>query len=503
MEHKPTLREVMYRIVSSGPQLGLVRVLQLAEQSLLDNHPEPIKLIDWNRVEGNTYRFTPSAWYQGGYQPSTPDGPAEPEVDVAWGDDPPDDSGDWNPLFRAPQEEPDRHALMVMLVRRATLLDKWRAFWDGFHWLNGARSELTRYRQVKPVVFATPTADWGKIVVDWAEDHAVKAGASPLPRPFFKPGQWGQHGFSGWPDPKTPPEMLRDTIEPAWSNRPDSLVLGQVASVAPPKQYSYVDAAAKIVGPDGQTIVDLGEGSVVGALFDYDPNKEGPGQPRAEVVADKPGWLTHQGLVVDTPPMAGGLFNPSTFVPLVVSAAEAEAAKKYFGTVVACPAGVELTVKDGCPLYAPDGSVAGTVDCVRWEDGRLVAQMTVSPQNQHWLEDKPGVSVGFVPPSAVFVSLDPSPYKPHVSGWPQRMVDQLGRPPQLGDWYSCCLDNMEEVWNATRLAEIFSQQVDGDSGGCWGLTKAHLRAMIIGHDYTDTDTGEVCPDTGPAAQPPG
>jgi hypothetical protein len=67
---------------------------------------------------------SPTAWMRGVYQPSTPSGPAEHDVDLVYGDDQPEGKG-WLPLYREPpaaQASPapsDSSYLLSLAVRTA------------------------------------------------------------------------------------------------------------------------------------------------------------------------------------------------------------------------------------------------------------------------------------------------------------------------------------------------------------------------------------------------
>jgi hypothetical protein len=414
---KPTLRETLYRISMADVEdtafgdewLTRTDMIQIAERALLDNPPEPIRPIDWNQVEGNRYIRTPAAWYRG-VSHTMPGEPTEYDVDMQWGDDPPDDSDAWAPLFKCQQEEPDRHALMVMLVKRATWWDKWKALWDDFHWLHAARRELAQYQQAKPITFPTPTADWGKVT------------GSTWPKPedgmpsFARDTVGVEDAEARLENVKARFDDIKDTLHQA-ADIVSKLVVNSAFAVDPRVTATLVDQEGKtILGPTPGLLVQPD-----GTAFDYDP-----------VTADVtiPAWAK---------------------------------ARAPLGTV---------------PLHGTDGRVIGAIDM-------SAGQAWIDPDAPEatLLTETRNVSVGFQPPSCVYVSLDPNPdAKLHVSGWPQRMVAQLGRPPQLGDWYAeCCVQDLEEVWNATRLAEIFSLQADGDTGGSWWANEADARAQVHRH----------------------
>jgi hypothetical protein len=46
----------------------------------------------------------PVAWFKGHMSPGTPHGPAEYDVDCYYGEDPPDDSEGWQPIYAHPPQ---------------------------------------------------------------------------------------------------------------------------------------------------------------------------------------------------------------------------------------------------------------------------------------------------------------------------------------------------------------------------------------------------------------
>lgn len=66
----------------------------------------------------------------------------------------------------------------------------------------------------------------------------------------------------------------------------------------------------------------------------------------------------------------------------------------------------------------------------------------------------------------------------HASGWPQRVVDVLGRPPRAGDWYAeCCELDLCQI-DAEDLQSLFELYSDFDTGGAWFPTEAAARASL-------------------------
>jgi len=56
--------------------------------------------------------------------------------------------------------------------------------------------------------------------------------------------------------------------------------------------------------------------------------------------------------------------------------------------------------------------------------------------------------------------------------WPQRIIDHLGREPQVGDWFSeCCEVDLYQV-DADDLAVLLEEYSDFDSGGNFWINKA-------------------------------
>jgi hypothetical protein len=49
--------------------------------------------------------------------------------------------------------------------------------------------------------------------------------------------------------------------------------------------------------------------------------------------------------------------------------------------------------------------------------------------------------------------------------WPQRIIDELGREPQVGDWFAeCCIEDFQQL-TPESLAELLELYDDEDSGG--------------------------------------
>lgn len=61
--------------------------------------------------------------------------------------------------------------------------------------------------------------------------------------------------------------------------------------------------------------------------------------------------------------------------------------------------------------------------------------------------------------------------------WPQRIIDDLGREPRVGDWYAeCCIHDFCQIEDAETLAAILELYDDMDSGGSFWRAEDGERA---------------------------
>ena len=50
--------------------------------------------------------------------------------------------------------------------------------------------------------------------------------------------------------------------------------------------------------------------------------------------------------------------------------------------------------------------------------------------------------------------------------WPQRIIDELGREPRVGDWFAeCCIEDFRQVTDAEDLAALLEHYDEMDTGG--------------------------------------
>lgn len=65
-----------------------------------------------------------------------------------------------------------------------------------------------------------------------------------------------------------------------------------------------------------------------------------------------------------------------------------------------------------------------------------------------------------------------------MATWPQRIIDQLGREPQVGDWFAeCCIEDFMQL-DSDLLEELRQHYADEDSGGRFWKTEAEGRAEL-------------------------
>jgi len=50
--------------------------------------------------------------------------------------------------------------------------------------------------------------------------------------------------------------------------------------------------------------------------------------------------------------------------------------------------------------------------------------------------------------------------------WPQRVIDELGREPRVGDWFAeCCIEDFHQIETAEELAALLDHYDEMDTGG--------------------------------------
>lgn len=63
--------------------------------------------------------------------------------------------------------------------------------------------------------------------------------------------------------------------------------------------------------------------------------------------------------------------------------------------------------------------------------------------------------------------------------WPQRIIDSLGRAPQVGDWFAeCCVLDFHQIADDEELQELLDLYDDIDSGGRFWKTEQEGRAAL-------------------------
>lgn len=76
-----------------------------------------------------------------------------------------------------------------------------------------------------------------------------------------------------------------------------------------------------------------------------------------------------------------------------------------------------------------------------------------------------------------------------VNRWPQRVIDSLGREPQVGDWYcACCIHDFRQI-DQQDLADLLEgyDDEDMDDWGYFWKTESEGRAWLAA---TGRDAGE-------------
>jgi hypothetical protein len=63
--------------------------------------------------------------------------------------------------------------------------------------------------------------------------------------------------------------------------------------------------------------------------------------------------------------------------------------------------------------------------------------------------------------------------------WPQRIIDSLGRAPQVGDWFAeCCIEDFQQITDPDHLQFLLEHYDDMDSGGRFWAAEQPARSIL-------------------------